>query len=86
MNVAQLKCRRVLSGRQRKAGFPRLNERGSIEVWSCTPSLPRRETFPRLNERGSIEGFLSVWQTAGPFAFPRLNERGSIEGSEAAPS
>ncbi len=56
MNVAQLKPGLALLHRAAGlAGFPRLNERGSIEANVAVGRLREPARFPRLNERGSIE-------------------------------
>ena len=55
MNVAQLKLIKNLADRRKENGFPRLNERGSIEAIPQGSSRHRGSQFPRLNERGSIE-------------------------------
>src|ERR1051325_68794 len=60
-------------------GFPRLNERGSIEAELEILEKETNFMFPRLNERGSIEAFGGARFLTIFVMFPRLNERGSIE-------
>ena len=55
MNVAQLKHLIAQRMGRDDAGFPRLNERGSIEAAPQPQGQLPPNWFPRLNERGSIE-------------------------------
>ncbi len=55
MNVAPLKLLYDQPLKRKHRGFPRLNERGSIEARLDALDRRWRTAFPRLNERGSIE-------------------------------
>src|SRR5881227_3313417 len=87
MNVAQLKHLIAQRMGRDDAGFPRLNERGSIEAAPQPQGQLPPNWFPRLNERGSIEDVRAgAVVPVGARGFPRLNERGSIEASRARES